>query len=90
MGFIAWIVVGAIAGWIASRVMNAKEGLIMMVGLGIVGGLVGGWLAANVFKMGSVDGINIETIFIATLGAILVLFVANFLTGKGRIGTPMS
>jgi uncharacterized membrane protein YeaQ/YmgE (transglycosylase-associated protein family) len=86
MGFIAWIVVGAIAGWIASRVMNSKEGLLMMVGLGIVGGLVGGWLAANVFKMGSVDGINIETIFIATLGAILVIFVANLATGKGRLG----
>jgi uncharacterized membrane protein YeaQ/YmgE (transglycosylase-associated protein family) len=90
MGFIAWIVVGAIAGYIASRVMNTKEGLLMMVGLGIVGGLVGGWLAANVFKMGSVDGINIETIFIATPGAILVLFVANFLTGRGRIGTRMT
>jgi uncharacterized membrane protein YeaQ/YmgE (transglycosylase-associated protein family) len=89
MGFIAWIVVGAIAGWIASRVMNAKEGLLMMVGLGIVGGLVGGWLAANVFKMGSVDGINIESIFIATLGAIVVVFVANFLTGKGQLGTRM-
>jgi len=86
MGFIAWIVVGAIAGWIASRVMNSKEGLLMMVGLGIVGGLVGGWLAANVLKMGSVDGINIETIFIATLGAILVIFVANLATGKGRLG----
>jgi len=86
MGIIAWIVVGAIAGWIASRVMNSKEGLLMMVGLGIVGGLVGGWLAANVFKMGSVDGINIETIFIATLGAILVIFVANLATGKGRLG----
>lgn len=84
MGFIAWIVVGAIAGWIASRIMNAKEGLLMMIGLGIVGGLVGGWLAANVFNMGSVDGINIETIFIATLGAILVLFVMNLLTGRGR------
>jgi uncharacterized membrane protein YeaQ/YmgE (transglycosylase-associated protein family) len=87
MGFIAWIVVGAIAGYIASRVMNAKEGLLMMIGLGIVGGLVGGWLAANVFKMGSVDGINIETIFIATLGAIVVIFVVNLLTGKGRLGT---
>ena len=85
MGFIAWIVVGAIAGFIASRVMNAKSGLIVMVGLGIVGGLVGGWLAANVFKMGSVDGINIETIFIATLGAIVVIFVANLLTGKGML-----
>jgi uncharacterized membrane protein YeaQ/YmgE (transglycosylase-associated protein family) len=90
MGFIAWIVVGAIAGWIASRVMNSKEGLLMMVGLGIVGGLVGGWLAANVFKMGSVDGINIETIFIATLGAILVIFVANLVTGRGRIGARAS
>jgi uncharacterized membrane protein YeaQ/YmgE (transglycosylase-associated protein family) len=87
MGFIAWIVVGAIAGYIASRVMNAKEGLLMMIGLGIVGGLVGGWLAANVFKMGSVDGINIETIFIATLGAIVVIFVVNLLTGRGRLGT---
>jgi uncharacterized membrane protein YeaQ/YmgE (transglycosylase-associated protein family) len=86
MGFIAWIVVGAIAGFIASRLMNAKEGLLMMVGLGIVGGLVGGWLAANVFKMGTVDGINIETIFIATLGAILVIFVANLVTGRGKLG----
>ena len=86
MGFIAWIVVGAIAGYIASRITNAKTGLLMMVGLGIVGGLVGGWLAANVFKMGSVDGINIETIFIATLGAIVVVFVANMVTGGGRLG----
>jgi uncharacterized membrane protein YeaQ/YmgE (transglycosylase-associated protein family) len=90
MGFIAWIVVGAIAGYIASRVMNANGGLVMMVGLGIVGGLVGGWLAANVFKMGSVDGINIESIIIATLGAIAVVFAANFLTGRGRLGARTS
>ena len=86
MGFIAWIVVGAIAGFIASRVTNAKSGLLMMVGLGIVGGLVGGWLAANVFNMGSVDGINIESIFIATLGAIAVVFIANLVSGNGRLG----
>ena len=87
MGIIAWIVVGAIAGWIASRVMHTNEGLLMMIGLGIVGGLVGGWLAANVFKMGSLDGISIESIVIATLGAILVLFVANMVNGKGRLGS---
>jgi uncharacterized membrane protein YeaQ/YmgE (transglycosylase-associated protein family) len=86
MGFIAWIVVGAIAGFLANQIMGSREGLIMMVILGIVGGLVGGWFAANVFKMGSVDGINVETIFIATLGAILVVFVANLATGKGRLG----
>ncbi|MEO5705218.1 MAG: GlsB/YeaQ/YmgE family stress response membrane protein [Candidatus Limnocylindrales bacterium] len=90
MGFIAWIVVGAIAGFIANQIMGTREGLVMMVILGIVGGLVGGWLAANVFKMGSVDGINIESIFIATLGAILVVVVANFATGKGRMGRGTS
>jgi uncharacterized membrane protein YeaQ/YmgE (transglycosylase-associated protein family) len=81
MGFIAWIVVGAIAGFLANQVMGSREGLIMMVVLGIVGGLVGGFLATSVFKMGSVDGINVESIFIATLGAILVVFVVNAVRG---------
>jgi uncharacterized membrane protein YeaQ/YmgE (transglycosylase-associated protein family) len=82
MGFIAWIVVGAIAGFIANQVMGSREGLLMMVVLGIVGGLVGGYLATTVFKMGTVDGINIESIFIATLGAILVVVVVRFLQGS--------
>ena len=82
MGFIAWIVVGAIAGFLANQVMGSREGLLMMIVLGIVGGLVGGYLAATVFKMGTVDGINIESIFIATLGAILVIFVVRFLQGS--------
>jgi uncharacterized membrane protein YeaQ/YmgE (transglycosylase-associated protein family) len=85
MGFIAWIVVGAIAGFLASKVMGTSEGLLMMIVLGVVGGLVGGWIATNVLKMGTVDGINIESIVIATLGAILVVFVAKFATGsRGR------
>lgn len=82
MGFIAWIVVGAIAGFLANQVMGSREGLVMMVVLGIVGGLVGGFIATNVFKMGSVDGINVESIVIATLGAILVVFVVNALRGN--------
>ena len=82
MGFIAWIVVGAIAGFLANMIMGSREGLLMMVVLGIVGGLVGGFVATTVLKIGSVDGINIESIIIATLGAIAVVFVANFLTGS--------
>jgi uncharacterized membrane protein YeaQ/YmgE (transglycosylase-associated protein family) len=81
MGFIAWIVVGAIAGFLANQVMGSREGLLMMVVLGIVGGLVGGFLATSVFKMGSVNGINLESIVIATLGAILVVLVVNALQG---------
>jgi len=85
MGFIAWIVVGAIAGFLANMIMGSREGLIMMVVLGIVGGLVGGFLATYVFKMGSVDGINLESIVIATLGAILVIFIARFAQGNRGI-----
>ena len=82
MGFIAWIVVGAIAGFLANQVMGSREGLLMMVVLGIVGGLLGGFVATNVLKIGTVDGINIESIFIATLGAIAVVFVARFARGS--------
>lgn len=89
MGFIAWIVVGAIAGFLANKVMGTSEGLLMMVVLGIVGGIVGGFVATSVLAMGSVDGINIESIVIATLGAIGVIFVVNLLKGgRGlRIGS---
>ena len=80
MGIIAWIVVGAIAGFLASQIMRAREGLLMMVVLGIVGGLVGGFIATSVLKMGSVNGINLESIFIATLGAIAVVFVVGLVT----------
>jgi uncharacterized membrane protein YeaQ/YmgE (transglycosylase-associated protein family) len=82
MGFISWIVVGAIAGFLANMIMGSRQGLLMMVVLGIVGGLVGGFIASSVLNMGSVDGINIESILIATLGAILVIFVVNFFTGR--------
>ena len=82
MGIIAWIVVGAIAGFLANLVMGSRSGLLMMVVLGIVGGLVGGFIASSVLSIGSVDGINIESILIATLGAILVVFAVNFFTGR--------
>jgi len=82
MGFIAWIIVGAIAGFLANQLMGSREGLLMMVVLGIVGGLVGGFVAANILKIGSVNGVNIESILIATLGAIAVIFVARFASGS--------
>jgi uncharacterized membrane protein YeaQ/YmgE (transglycosylase-associated protein family) len=82
MGIIAWIVVGAIAGFLASKLMGTSEGLFMMIVLGIVGALVGGFVASTVLKMGSVDGIDIESIVIATLGAVAVIFVTGFARGS--------
>jgi uncharacterized membrane protein YeaQ/YmgE (transglycosylase-associated protein family) len=82
MGFIAWIVVGAIAGFLADQIMGSRGGLILMVVLGIVGGLVGGFVATSLLKIGSVNGINIESILIATVGAIAVIYVAGLATGS--------
>ncbi len=82
MGFLAWIVVGAIAGFIANMIVGSREGLLRTIVLGIVGGLLGGFVAATVLKMGSVNGINIESVAIATVGAIAVLLVVHFATGS--------
>jgi uncharacterized membrane protein YeaQ/YmgE (transglycosylase-associated protein family) len=81
MGIVSWIVVGAIAGFLANQVMGSREGLLGMILLGIVGGLVGGYLASAVLKVGTVDGIDLESIVISTLGAILVVFVVRALRG---------
>jgi len=82
MGFFAWIVVGAIAGFLANQIVGSRQGLLLMVVLGIVGGLVGGYVATTMLKMGSVNGINVESIVIATLGAIAVLVLASLATGS--------
>lgn len=82
MTFVAWIVVGAIAGFLANMIVGSREGLLMMIVLGIVGGLVGGYVAANILKVGSVDGINLESIAIATVGAIAVVLVARLVSGS--------
>ena len=82
MGIVSWLVVGAIAGFLANMLMGARTGVLMMIVLGIVGGLVGGFIATSVLKMGSVDGINVESIVIATIGAIVVVFVVGYMNGS--------
>ncbi len=84
MGLIAWIIVGAIAGFLANLIMGSREGLLLMIVLGIVGGLVGGFIAQALFHRGSVNGVNLESIVIATIGAIVVVFVVRALQGGGR------
>jgi len=84
MTLVAWLVVGAAAGFLASVVTGSREGLIMMVVLGVVGAIVGGWLAADVFKIANVTGINATSIIVAVVGAIVVIFVVGNLGGGRR------
>ncbi len=82
MGIVAWVVLGAIAGFLANLVVGGREGLVWTIILGIVGALVGGFVASQVFQVGSVDGVNVESVLIATGGAIAVLVLARLLTSR--------
>jgi uncharacterized membrane protein YeaQ/YmgE (transglycosylase-associated protein family) len=77
MTLLAWLVVGAVAGFLASEIMGTREGLVMMVVLGIVGAIVGGWVAADLLKIADVTGINLTSIVVAVVGALIVIVVYN-------------
>ena len=75
MSLLAWIVVGLIAGWLASMVVNRRgEGAILDILLGVVGAFVGGYLF-RYFGHTGVSGINLHSILVAAVGAIILLVV---------------
>ena len=82
MGIISWIVLGAIAGWLATLIAGGREGIVGTIALGIVGALIGGYLADAVFHKGDVTGINVESIVIAVIGAIIFLLVWRAIAGR--------
>ena len=86
MGILAWIVVGLIAGWLASQVMRGGGyGLIGDIIVGIVGALIGGFLAATFLKMpNAVNGINITSIVVAFIGSVILLAILRMVSGRRR------
>jgi uncharacterized membrane protein YeaQ/YmgE (transglycosylase-associated protein family) len=75
MSILAWIVLGLISGFIASKIVNKTgEGIILDLVLGVVGAVVGGWLF-NQFGHSGVTGLNIYSFLVAIVGAIIVLVV---------------
>jgi uncharacterized membrane protein YeaQ/YmgE (transglycosylase-associated protein family) len=73
MSVIAWIVVGLIAGFIGSKIVNREgSGVILDIVIGVIGALVGGWLFEQLGHAG-VTGINLYSIFVAIVGAVVVL-----------------
>jgi uncharacterized membrane protein YeaQ/YmgE (transglycosylase-associated protein family) len=84
MGIVAWIVLGAIAGFIANALVGAREGLVGMVILGIIGAVVGGYLAGNVLGIADVTGLNVQSIAVAVFGAVIVVAVYRAFTRRRR------
>jgi uncharacterized membrane protein YeaQ/YmgE (transglycosylase-associated protein family) len=75
MSFLAWIILGLLAGFIGSKLVNKQgEGLVLDVLLGVVGAIVGGWLF-NRFGVAGVTGLNLYSLLVAVVGAVLVLVI---------------
>jgi uncharacterized membrane protein YeaQ/YmgE (transglycosylase-associated protein family) len=89
MSIIAWIVLGAIAGYLAGFLVKGDEGLgiIGHIALGIVGALLGGFLASALFNAKPIDGpFDISSIVVSVIGAVIVVLVADMVMGRTRTG----
>ena len=88
MSILAWLIVGAIAGWLAGYLVRGDEGLgvIGHIVLGIVGAIIGGFLAGVLTGEDYTTGINITTILVATIGAVLTVVVVGMIRGGTRTG----
>jgi uncharacterized membrane protein YeaQ/YmgE (transglycosylase-associated protein family) len=84
MGVISWIILGLIAGFIGSKIVDKQgQGFWLNIALGIIGALVGGFLF-DLFGATGVTGLNIWSMIVAIVGAVVVLLVYNALTGRRR------
>ncbi len=86
MGWLAWLIVGAVAGWLASMVMktNSQQGLLMDIVVGIVGAFIGGFLF-NQFGAAGVTGFNIWSVIVAFVGAVALLALIRLVSGRRLI-----
>lgn len=78
MGLLSWIIVGGLAGILAKWIMGGDLGCVTTIVLGVVGALIGGFLM-SLLGFGGVDGINIWSILVATLGAVVLLAIVRML-----------
>jgi len=82
MSVIGWIFLGLISGFVASKIVNAQgEGCFIDIALGLVGAMIGGWLFTAIGGS-SVSGFNLYSMFVAIIGAIVVLLVWHAITGR--------
>lgn len=82
MGTLGWIIIGGLAGWVASKIMgtDAQQGIILNVVVGIIGGLLGGWLL-GMLGMGGNGGL-IMSFITALIGACILIFGVKLVTGR--------
>lgn len=85
MGIILWIIFGGLVGWIASMIMgtNEEQGAILNIIVGIIGALIGGFIA-NFFGMEGVSGFNLSSFIVALVGAIILIGIVKLFSRGSR------
>ncbi|WP_040792854.1 GlsB/YeaQ/YmgE family stress response membrane protein [Nocardia paucivorans] len=87
LGIVGWIIIGGIAGWIASKIMHTDEqqGILLNIVVGVVGGLLGGFLL-SVLGVDVAGGGLIFSFITCLAGAVILLFLVKLVTGRSRVG----
>lgn len=82
MGYIAWLVLGGLAGWIASLIMktDASQGVVLNIVVGIVGAILGGWLF-GFFGGAGVTGFNLYSLLVSVIGAVVLIWLVQMIRG---------
>ncbi len=86
MSILSWLVVGLIAGWLAGMIMKGRGyGILGDIVVGALGALIGGFLAAALFGGDYITGINLTTLLVAVVGAILLIWIVRVLPGHSPL-----
>ena len=83
MNILIWLIMGGVIGWLASVIMRTQEGLLLNIVVGIVGAVAGGFLFSTIGGT-PVTGLNVYSLFVAFIGAIVVLVLYHAITGRQR------
>ena len=87
MGFLVWLIVGGVVGWLASRIIrtDGHQGILLNVLGGIVGAFIGGWVISPLVGVGTInEGISIGSVLVSLVGAVILLAIVN-LFRRGRV-----
>ena len=84
MSFISWIVIGALAGWIASLIVgtNRQQGCLVDIIVGIVGAFIGGFVFDLLNAGPQITGFNLPSLLVAVVGAVILLFIVKAIQGR--------
>jgi uncharacterized membrane protein YeaQ/YmgE (transglycosylase-associated protein family) len=87
MNFLVWLIVGGVAGWLASLIMrtDAQQGLLLNIVVGIVGSLIGGWVISPMVGVAPLsEGLSLGSFWVSLVGAVLLLAIVN-LFRRGQV-----